>query len=97
MRKHEDGIPLKKAIDGYFKAMGMDDKLIETKALSNWDVLMGEAVAKRTKKKYIKDKILFVEIESSVMREELMLEKSKIIDKFNGAAGKDLVKDLFLR
>jgi predicted nucleic acid-binding Zn ribbon protein len=97
MRKHEDGIPIKKAIDGYFKAMGLDDKMLETKALSNWSNLMGEAVAKRTKTKYIKDRILFVELTSSVMREELMLEKSKIIDKFNGAAGKELIDDLYFR
>lgn len=88
---------MKDALANYFKAIGLTDKLAETKVLSKWEELMGEAVAARTKKKYIKDDILFLELNSSVMRDELQQEKDAIIKKINECAGFELIKDLFLK
>ncbi|WP_027421219.1 DUF721 domain-containing protein [Crocinitomix catalasitica] len=97
MRKNEDGKPLKDVLDGFFKSMGMEDKMIETKALSQWTELMGEAVGKRTLNLFIKNRVLILELNSSVIRDELMHSKSNIIDKFNQMAGKDLIEDIFFK
>jgi len=96
-RNHQDGIQMKEALDGYFKALGIDEKVHETRVLSKWEELMGEAVAKRTEKKYIKDKVLHLRINSAVMRDELMRDKSGIIKKVNTAAGCELITDIYLR
>ncbi|MFT5824016.1 MAG: hypothetical protein ACI8ZM_005282 [Crocinitomix sp.] len=96
-RNHQDGIPIKKALEGYFKAIGVDEKILETRVLSQWGKLMGDAVDKRTERKFIKDKILYLNINSAVMRDELQHDKPAIIEKINNAAGIKLITDIYLR
>ncbi|MBD3637650.1 MAG: DUF721 domain-containing protein [Crocinitomicaceae bacterium] len=97
MKKSDrDGISMNDAMQHYLKAIGIDQKVHEAAVLARWVELMGEAVAKRTEKKYIKDRILHIELNSSVMRDELMQQRSKIVDKVNKASGIDIVDEVFL-
>lgn len=95
--RNGDGIPMKEALASYFKAMGMEDKLVETKVLSQWTDIMGDTVGMRTTNKYIKNEILYLKINSSVMRDQLQQEKEQIIKKVNAVAGFELIKDIFLK
>lgn len=95
--KYEDGIHVSEALSHYFKALGLDDKMLETQVLSKWKEIMGEAVAVRTKEMYIRDQTLYLTINSSVVRDELSQEKSEIINKLNACAGKTLVKEIYLK
>lgn len=95
-RNHQDGVRINEALDGYFKALGIDEKVHETRVLSKWTELMGEAVSKRTEKKSIKNKVLYLQISSAVMRDELHHDKEAIIEKINSAAGCELITDIYL-
>ena len=88
---------MKEALDGYFKALGIDEKIHETRILSQWENLVGEAVHKRTVNKYIRDRVLYLEINSSVMRDELQHDKKSLIEKINAAAGCELIVDIFFK
>lgn len=92
-----NGKPIGKAVEEYFRALGMTDKLYETKVLSRWEELMGKAIATRTTNVYIKEKTLYIELNSSVMRDELLQHKSVIINKVNGSAQKVLIEDVFFK
>lgn len=83
-------------MDGFLKAVGMDKKMHEANVLAQWEEIMGPAVAKRTEKKYIKNRILYLEMNSSVMRDELMQQRSKIVIKINEASGTDIIDEVFL-
>ncbi|MDC3352035.1 DUF721 domain-containing protein [Crocinitomicaceae bacterium] len=95
--KYEDGIPLSEALQHYFEALGMDDKMVETGVLSKWKEIIGDSVAVRTKEIYIKDKTLYLSINSSVVREELVQKKSEIINKLNACAGRTIVNKIYLK
>jgi predicted nucleic acid-binding Zn ribbon protein len=92
----KDESSMKDAMDDFMKAMGVDKEMHKAKVLSQWEELMGEAVAKRTDKKYIRDKVLHLEMSSSVMRDELMQKRSEIIKKFNELAGYEMIEEIFL-
>ncbi len=77
--------------------MGIGDKMRETAVLSQWKELMGDAIDKRTTRKNIREKILYLEINSAVMRDELQQRKSEIIQIINNAAGGEIVSDIFLK
>ena len=87
---------MSQALKDYLKALGIDQKMHEAAVLSRWEELMGTAVAKRTEKKFIKSRVLHIELNSSVMRDELMQKRSQIIDKINTASGYDIIDDIFL-
>lgn len=62
-----------------------------------WINLMGNGVNTYTKEVILKDNILYVWLTSSVLREELLYGKQKIIKMINEELGKDVVKDVILR
>lgn len=95
--KKGDGISMKIAVEHYLKAMGLDRKVLETQVLNRWEEIMGEAVAKRTDSKEIRDEILYLKINSSVMRSELFNMRSVIIKRINEAAEFEMIKDVFFQ
>lgn len=62
-----------------------------------WQNLMGNGVNSYTKNVALRGSTLYVELSSSVLREELTHGKSKIIAMINEELRRDLVKDVVLR
>ena len=93
MRKPND-ITLKQAIDKLLNHYKLRGKFDETGILAMWPEIMGTAVANRTKQIYIHQKKLFVRIESSVVKNELLIVKSAIVDKLNEKSGSQVITDI---
>lgn len=62
-----------------------------------WNREMGPAIQKYTTAIKLQNDTLYVQLSSSVLREELSYGKEKIIKMLNKELGKDLVKKLVLR
>lgn len=82
-------------VDKLMKAYRLDGKLKEIDVLSKWEDMMGRAVFLRTKNIYIKNKILYLELDSSVMRDELQHGKTIIIQRVNETAGSEIITDVW--
>jgi hypothetical protein len=87
---------MKESLDGFLKAMGMDRKMLESDVLAKWFASLDEGVQKRIEKKYIKNEILYLEFNSSVMRDEMMHKRSKLVQEINALAGLTLISDIYL-
>jgi predicted nucleic acid-binding Zn ribbon protein len=90
-------ITLAEAINDYVNKMGFDEKLAETSLIGSWEEIVGKAISTRTSKIYIKDHVLIVHLNSSVVRNELHMLKDSLKNKLNEKAGKPLIKDIVLR
>ena len=62
-----------------------------------WKNLMGNGVNSYTKNVALRGSTLYVELSSSVLREELSHGKSKIIAMINDELGRDVIKEVVLR
>ena len=62
-----------------------------------WKNIMGNGVNNYTTAIQLKGDTLFVQLSSSVLREELSYGKQKIINMLNENLGKELIKKLVLR
>lgn len=62
-----------------------------------WNAQMGPAIQKYTTNIRLKNETLYVNLSSSVLREELSYGRSKIIKNLNEAVGKEIIKTLILR
>lgn len=82
-------------VDKLMKAYRLDGKLKEIDVLSKWEEMMGRAVFLRTKNIYIKNKVLYLELDSSVMRDELQHGKTIIIQRVNETAGSEIITDVW--
>lgn len=67
----------------------------ELDVINAWPELMGPAVANRTKDIRIKNKTLYLTLDSSVMRDELANGKSIIIHRINEKVGFEIINDIW--
>ncbi len=84
-------------IKDLLKEMQIDQKIKEVGVINSWEEVLGRNVSKATTRLFIKNKVLFVSLSSPVMRNELLMLKSKIIKALNDKAGEKVVEDIILR
>lgn len=88
---------IKEAIDDLLNAYRLSSKLDEHRLIADWEKIMGKMIAKHTREIFIKDKILYVKLDSAVLREELSYGKSKLIRLLNDTIGKPVIADIIFR
>ena len=93
MRKTNDK-SLKEAIEQMLQVYKLKRKYDETGIMANWPTLVGRSVANRTKEIYIYEKKLFLRIESSVIKNEIQIMRSQIIEKINNDANAVIVEEI---
>jgi len=73
---------------------GLKSSVAEHRAVSAWRELLGEGVSHYTRNVYFRRNVLHVQLTSSVLRAELIMNKQNLIDKLNEHAGMDVVSDI---
>jgi predicted nucleic acid-binding Zn ribbon protein len=90
-------ISLAEAIKDYITEMKLGGKLSEVGIINSWEEIVGKAISSRTTRIYIKDHILYVHLNSSVVRNELLMLREVLKEKLNAKAGTEVIKDIVLR
>jgi predicted nucleic acid-binding Zn ribbon protein len=90
-------ISLAEAIQDYIKEMNLGPKLKEISILNSWEDMVGKAISSRTNKVCIKDRVLIVHLNSSVVRNELMMIREALREKLNNQAGEEIIKEIILK
>jgi predicted nucleic acid-binding Zn ribbon protein len=90
-------ISLAEAVKDYISEMNLTGKLNEVGVINSWEGIVGKAISSRTTKIYIKDNILYVHLNSSVVRNELLMLRQVLKEKLNEKAGSEVIKDIVLR
>ena len=82
------------AIRELFNTYRLTSKFDEANLIDSWERLVGKPIAKRTKKLYIRNKVLFVEFDSPTMRHDFSLHRSHILDVFKKEFGEGVITDI---
>ena len=85
---------LKQALNDFVKRAEIDKPIAQGSALSMWDETVGSKIRKNTEATTIESGVLTVKSTNAVWRQELQLEKRKMIEKLNKKIGKEIVKDI---
>ncbi len=88
---------LSDALKRYLKAMKVDHKLLEIQVVKNWHEFVGGYMAQATKNIYIENGVLFVQLYSAVVRNELMMIREPLRQKINEKMGQEIVREIVLR
>ncbi len=100
-RQSEDK-PMKKNNDEEFQSVGdairnllnsynLSTRFDEANLLGSWERLVGKPIAKRTKKIYIKNQVLFVEFDSPSMRHDFEFHKAHVLEVFKKEFGEGII------
>lgn len=93
-RRDKNTTSLKDAIDKLLKVYRIEGKMDEISLQKEWNDMMGTAIANRTKTIYLKNKVLHIQLESSVLRHELSFAKASLRDSLNKKVGKRIINDI---
>jgi len=94
--KRKNTFSLGSAIQNYFKVLGFEDKLLEAKIANNWKEIVGNVIATSTKEVFVNKNLLYIKIDSAVIKNEMKFLKDKLIFKVNDFVKKDFIKDLII-
>lgn len=89
--------PIKNVIDIFLNLYGIREKYNEYKIRSNWEKMMGKMIAKHTVRIYISKKVMYINLDSAALRQELSYAKKKIIDKLNKIMGENVIDEIVFK
>lgn len=86
--------PLESAFNDLLKAYRLEGKFREKSLIHDWPELVGKTIADRTTSVFIKDKKLFVKLNSGPIKKELLMNKSKVLALIEEKYGIGVINDL---
>ena len=92
--KDNNDSKLGNVLEDLFKAYGWTEKMDGVRIVNSWEKVVGGIFAKHTTNLYVKNKKLHVSLDSSVLRNELYMERSELVKKINTEIGKIVIDEV---
>ncbi|MBJ6366952.1 DUF721 domain-containing protein [Snuella sedimenti] len=96
-KRNNEHISIADALKEFVETNKLEKGLNKVNVAEAWANLMGNGVNNYTTSVSLERDTLYVQLSSSVLREELSYGKQKIINLLNESLGKEIVKKLVLR
>jgi predicted nucleic acid-binding Zn ribbon protein len=95
-KSKSDAQPLGEAIRELLNSYKLTSKFDEANLLNSWERLVGKPIAKRTKKVFIRNKVLFVEFNSSSMKSDFAIHKAHVLEIFKKEFGDQVITEIIV-
>jgi predicted nucleic acid-binding Zn ribbon protein len=82
------------AIGKMLEMYRLNAKFDETSVNVHWEKLVGSKIAARTSAIYVKEKVLFLQLTSAPLAQELVIAKRKLIESLNREFGYEIITDI---
>ena len=91
------GHSLKEVIEELLKVYHLDEKLDGVNLVNSWEKVVGKMISNHTESLKVVNRVLYVKVDSSALRHELHMERSKIAKKLNKKVGKNVINEIVFR
>lgn len=88
---------LAEALRSYISEMRMERKLKEVDVVQSWEEALGKTISKYTRNIYLSNGILFVEVSSPVVKNELLMMREDIRKRLNDLAGEEMITKIVFK
>jgi len=75
----------------FIREEGLETPLNEQRLLKAWEEVLGPSISSYTSKLYIKNQVLYVHLSSSVLRQELMMNREMLVKSLNKHVGATVI------
>lgn len=96
-KRNNEHISISDALKEFVETNKLEKGLDKVNVSNAWKSLMGNGVNNYTTSVNLERETLYIQLSSSVLREELSYGKQKIINMLNEELGKEIIKKLVLR
>lgn len=84
------------AIRSMLRKYQLTQKFDEQVLIAAWERLVGKPVARHTTRLYIRDKVLFIQLDSASIKQDLTYGKARIIEIIEAEFGAGVIRDIVL-
>jgi predicted nucleic acid-binding Zn ribbon protein len=84
------------AIRQLLNSYHLTSKFDEANLINSWERIAGKPIASRTRKIYIRSKVLFVEFESPSMKHDFSIHKNQVLEVFKKEFGAGIITDIIV-
>ncbi len=86
--------PIDQLIQSYIRGMGLERPLSENRLILSWESVTGKYIAGQTRKIYIRNRVLYVQIQSPLVKRELNLIKEGLLKRLNEPFEQPVIDDI---
>lgn len=90
----KDEVTLKEAINKFIEQYNLRIKFDERRLIEHWKHLAGDLIDKHTTNLFIKENILYIEVNSSIVKQELLFLKTRLKTVINRFFEQEIIKDI---
>ncbi|MDO5654662.1 MAG: DciA family protein [Flavobacteriaceae bacterium] len=92
--KKKNEVNIAEAIQYFIREHGMEERILESMAIDGWHDQMGDFMKNYTERIFVKNRVLFIKLNSPALKNELNYGKTKILDYINQFIGKTYLEDV---
>ena len=94
MSKNDSTKSFADAFQHFLKSQKLDKVFLEKKVVQSWEKMMGKTIASRTTNVYVKNKVLYIQMSSAPLKQEMLNSKQKVLEIIIKEVGEGVVEDL---
>ena len=95
--KRQNTLTLGESLSAWIDDKKLRQQINENRLVAAWKPMVGDYMASLTREIYIKNRTLFVFIDSSVVRNELVMAKQMLLKRLNDENGGNIIDDIIIR
>ena len=96
--KRTQALPVGEILHDFYKENPLlKQKILEVRIQRAWGEVLGPMIMRSTQKLFVKNRVLHVFLNSSVLRNELLLNRKRLLKNLNDYAGEEVIGDIIIR
>ena len=97
MKKRSNEQTLQEVLHVILKKYNLEKRFEQAEVANIWNKTLGPSVANQTSRVILKDGILTVYLDSTLVKQELNMLKTRLVASLNESMGKEVVKEIRIR
>ncbi len=81
----------------FLRVQGLETPLNEARAVNAWPEIVGQSVARATQNIRIYNQVMFVEVGSPALRNNLFMQRKRLVEKINAYVKADVITDIMFK
>jgi predicted nucleic acid-binding Zn ribbon protein len=96
--KRTDAVHIGDVLGEFFKDNPqLRQKILEVRIKRAWGEMLGPMIVKSTRSLYVKNRVLHVSVTSSALRNELMINRKRLLKSLNEYVKSEAIVDIVIR
>ncbi|MCM1311829.1 MAG: DUF721 domain-containing protein [Bacteroides sp.] len=92
--RHSNAEQIGAIINQFMRQEGLETPLNQYRLIESWKEVMGEGIARYTGNIFIKNQTLYIQIKSSVLRQDLSMSRATLTKRLNEHVKAQVITDI---